>query len=56
MDFHEFGLILFVERFKECVSFYRATLQLPVRKVKETLVAFNLPHGYLMVEEGGDKL
>lgn len=53
MKFREFGLILFVENFEACITFYRDVLQLPVRNVKKTLVAFELPNGYLMVEQGG---
>ncbi|BFT73590.1 VOC family protein [Paenibacillus sp. P36] len=53
MEYREFGLILFVERYDECVTFYREVLNLPVRNVKSSLVCFNLPHGYLMVEQGG---
>ncbi|GAA0492190.1 hypothetical protein GCM10008986_18060 [Salinibacillus aidingensis] len=53
MNFQEFGFILFVENYDECVSFYRDQLQLEVRTVKDSLVIFNLPQGYLMVEQGG---
>lgn len=53
MDYREFGLILFVEKYEECIIFYRDILQLKVRKEKDTLVSFELPHGYLMVEKGG---
>ncbi|QST01141.1 VOC family protein [Pontibacillus sp. ALD_SL1] len=53
MNFREFGLILFTEKYEECISFYKDLLQLPVRNVKSTLVSFDLPHGYLMVEQGG---
>lgn len=53
MQFREFGLILFVENYEACVAFYRDVLQLTVRIVKETLVSFELPNGYLMVEKGG---
>jgi len=53
MEFREFGLILFVESYQECVNFYRDVLQLKVRNVKKTLVSFDLPFGYLMVEKGG---
>ncbi|SES61920.1 lactoylglutathione lyase [Oceanobacillus limi] len=53
MNFREFGLILFVEEYEKCIRFYRDSLQLPVRNIKETLVAFDLPNGYLMVEQGG---
>lgn len=54
MNIDEFGLILFVERYDQCVSFYGNLLRLPVRKRKEKLVCFDLPSGgYLMVEKGG---
>ncbi|MGP4071074.1 VOC family protein [Piscibacillus sp. B03] len=53
MQFNEFGLILFVENYNECISFYRDVLQLNVSMEKETLVKFELPTGYLMVEKGG---
>ena len=53
MEFHEFGLILFVELYEECVAFYRDILQLEIRNEKETLVTFEIPNGYLMVEQGG---
>ncbi|ASN05627.1 VOC family protein [Virgibacillus necropolis] len=53
MQFREFGLMLFVEHYEECTTFYRDLLQLEVRNEKETLVAFELPNGYLMVEQGG---
>ncbi|WP_100011308.1 VOC family protein [Lentibacillus sediminis] len=53
MQFREFGLILFVEHYEECIAFYRDILQLEVRNEKETLVKFQLPNGYLMVEQGG---
>jgi len=53
MQFHEFGFILFVEHYDECVAFYRDVLRLPVRNEKESLVTFELPNGYLMVDQGG---
>ncbi|WP_430786760.1 VOC family protein [Virgibacillus flavescens] len=53
MQFREFGLILFVERYEECISFYRNILRLKVRNDKETLVSFEISNGYLMVENGG---
>lgn len=53
MQFSEFGLILFVERYEECIAFYRDVLQLEVRNEKEALISFELPNGYLMVEQGG---
>ncbi|RPF55495.1 VOC family protein [Aquisalibacillus elongatus] len=53
MKFSEFGLILFVEEYEKCIDFYRDVLQLPIRNIKDTLVTFDLPNGYLMVEQGG---
>ncbi|HET7629522.1 MAG TPA: VOC family protein [Bacillales bacterium] len=53
MNYREFGLILFVERYVASIHFYKNILQLPVRKEKDTLVSFDLPYGYLMVEQGG---
>ncbi|UOQ93127.1 VOC family protein [Halobacillus shinanisalinarum] len=53
MNFREFGLILFVEHYKDCIDFYKEVLNFKVRSVKETLVSFELAHGYLMVEKGG---
>ncbi|WP_242057474.1 hypothetical protein [Halobacillus yeomjeoni] len=53
MRFKEFGMILFVENYKKCIDFYSNRLQLPIRNEKETLVCFDLSHGYLMVEQGG---
>ncbi|RDY71185.1 glyoxalase/bleomycin resistance/dioxygenase family protein [Halobacillus trueperi] len=53
MNVDEFGLILFVERFQKCVSFYQNLLQLPVRRSQDMLVCFDLPIGYLMVEKDG---
>ncbi|WLR47368.1 VOC family protein [Halobacillus litoralis] len=53
MNVDEFGLILFVERFEQCVRFYQKLLQLPVRRSQDTLVCFELQTGYLMVEKGG---
>ncbi|PKR77353.1 glyoxalase/bleomycin resistance/dioxygenase family protein [Halalkalibacillus sediminis] len=53
MNFREFGLILFVEEYEKCIKFYRDVLKLSIRNIKESLVAFDLPNGYLMVEKGG---
>lgn len=38
MEYREFGVILFVERYNECVTFYRDVLKLHVRNVKTSLV------------------
>lgn len=53
MNVDEFGIILFVEHFEECVSFYQNLLQLHVRRSSDTLVCYELPTGYLMIEKGG---
>lgn len=53
MNFREFGVLLFVERYEECIVFYRDVLGLEVRKEKESLVTFNISSGYLMVEKDG---
>ncbi|MFD1040537.1 VOC family protein [Virgibacillus byunsanensis] len=53
MNVKEFGTILFVERYDQCVTFYRDILKLEVRNVKDSLVTFNISSGYLMVEKGG---
>ncbi len=53
MNYREFGVILFVERYEACVDFYSYIMNLEVRNKKERLVTFNIPNGYLMVEKGG---
>ncbi|WP_106498233.1 VOC family protein [Lentibacillus sp. Marseille-P4043] len=53
MNFNEFGVILFVERYEASVEFYRDVLMLEVRSQKDILTTFNIPNGYLMVEKGG---
>lgn len=47
------GVILFTERYKECVSFYRDTLELPVWFEKEGLCCLHFGNGYLMIETDG---
>jgi lactoylglutathione lyase len=47
------GIILFTERFDECVAFYRDTLGLRVWFEKPGLVCLHFGNGYLMVETGG---
>lgn len=47
------GIILFTERYNECVAFYRDTLGLPVWFEKPGLVCLHFGNGYLMVETGG---
>ncbi|QAS54469.1 VOC family protein [Halobacillus litoralis] len=53
MNFREFGIILFVEHYEDCINFYKNGLRLEVRNVKDTLTTFELPQGYLMVEQEG---
>ena len=47
------GIILFTERFDECVEFYRDKIGLPVWFVKEALCCLHFGSGYLMIESGG---
>ncbi|KEP68565.1 glyoxalase [Thioclava dalianensis] len=47
------GIILFTERFEQCVRFYRDMLGLPVWFEKEGLCCLRFGSGYLMVETGG---
>lgn len=53
------GIILFVDKFNECVSFYRDIMQLRVLFQKEDLTCFDFGGSYLMIEpkenEGIDK-
>ena len=44
------GLILFVNRYAECVAFYRDKLGIPVMFKKQDLTCFDLGSSYLMVE------
>ena len=53
MDVRTHGLLLFTERFDECVSFYRDIIGLAVWFEKPGLVCFRFGDGYLMVERGG---
>ena len=48
-----FGIILFTERFDDCVRFYRDLLGLPVWFEKAGLVCLRFGDGYLMVETDG---
>jgi lactoylglutathione lyase len=47
------GIILYVEHYDQCVSFYRDQVLLPVEYVKETLTCFTFGTSYLMVEQDG---
>jgi lactoylglutathione lyase len=47
------GIILYVEHYDQCVSFYRDQVLLPVEYVKETLTCFTFCASYLMIEQDG---
>lgn len=51
------GIILFTERYAECVAFYRDVLELPVAfqldRPGSRLTGFDFSGAYLMLEEGG---
>ena len=44
------GLILYVDRYAECVAFYRDKLGIPVMFKKQELTCFDLGSSYLLVE------
>jgi len=44
------GIILFVDKFKECVSFYRDIIKLPILFQKKDLTCFEFGGSYLMIE------
>ena len=44
------GIILFVDKYDECVSFYRDIIKLPVLFQKEDLTCFEFGGSYLMIE------
>lgn len=47
------GVILFVEHYDACVTFYRQALELPLIKDQGDLVILGFGDGYLMVEREG---
>lgn len=51
--FEQPGLILFTERYEQCVGFYRDTLGLPVIFDKGHLIALSFGSAYLMIETDG---
>lgn len=53
MNVIQHGIILFVEKYVECVAFYRDVLSLQVAHANESLTCFHFGSAYLMVEEGG---
>ena len=48
--FSRTGFILYVQRYPECVAFYRDVLELKVMFATETLTCFEFGGSYLMVE------
>lgn len=48
-----YGIILFTEKFAECVAFYRDKLGLPFWYEKEGLCCLRFGSAYLMIESGG---
>ena len=53
MNVIQHGIILFVEKYVECVDFYRDVLSLQVAYEKESLTCFHFGSAYLMLEDGG---
>lgn len=53
MNVAQYGIILFVEKYEECVEFYRDVLALEVAYAKDSLTCFRFGSAYLMVEQGG---
>lgn len=57
MNYARTGIILFTERYADCVAFYRDVLDLPVAfqldRPDSTLTGFEFSGAYLMIEEGG---
>lgn len=47
------GVILFTERFEDCVAFYHQKLGLPLWYEKPGLCCLHFGSGYLMIERGG---
>jgi lactoylglutathione lyase len=47
------GVILFTQRYEECVAFYRTKLGLPLWYEKNGLSCLRFGDGYLMIETGG---
>ncbi len=50
MKLERTGIILFVEKFKECVSFYRDIIGLKILFQNEDLTCFDFGGSYLMIE------
>ena len=50
MEFQRTGLILYVHKYQECITFYRDILELPILFDTNMLTCFQLGGMYLMVE------
>lgn len=53
MQIQRFGIVVFCERYDECVRFYRDTLGLELVRQEPTITAFAIAGGYLLIEPGG---
>ncbi|MGH8504628.1 MAG: VOC family protein [Stenotrophobium sp.] len=53
MNVAQYGIILFVEKYEECVAFYRDVVSLEVAYAKDSLTSFRFGSAYLMIEQGG---
>jgi lactoylglutathione lyase len=53
MNVAQYGIILFVEKYEECVAFYRDAVSLEVAYTKDSLTCFRFGSAYLMVEQDG---
>ncbi len=53
MNITQCGIILFVEKYEECVAFYRDAVSLEVAYAKDSLTCFHFGSAYLMVEQDG---
>ena len=54
MNIVQCGIILFVEKYEECVAFYKDVVSLEVAYTKDSLTCFHFGSAYLMVEQGGN--
>ena len=59
MQFSKAGIVLFTERYEDCVAFYGEVLGLPLMfqldRADSTLTCFDLGGAYRMVEPGGPR-
>lgn len=53
MNVVQYGIILFVQKYDECVAFYRDVISLEMAYTKDALTCFRFGSAYLMVEQGG---